>query len=61
MKTPKLAAFKIGWHEQPRSRINSFIAPKGCRTRPGITNHNGSQAEFYPGFPGCEHGKRCDD
>jgi hypothetical protein len=21
----------------------------------------GSHAEFYPGFPGCEHGKRCAD
>jgi hypothetical protein len=56
---PKLAAFNIGWHEQPRRRIDSFIAPKGCLTRPGMTNHNGSHAEFYPGFPGCEHGKRC--
>jgi hypothetical protein len=25
---PKLAAFNIGWHEQPRRRIDSFIAPK---------------------------------
>jgi len=40
---PKLAAFDIGWHERPRRRIDSFIAPKGCLTRPGMANHNGSQ------------------
>jgi hypothetical protein len=48
---PKLAAFNIGWHERPRRRIDSFIAPKGCLTRPGMANHDGSHAEFYPGFP----------
>jgi hypothetical protein len=48
---PKLAAFNIGWHERPRRRIDSFIAPKGCLTRPGMANHNGSHAEFYSGFP----------
>ena len=48
---PKLAAFNIGWHEQPKRRIDSFIAPKGCLTRPGMANHDGSHAEFYPGFP----------
>jgi hypothetical protein len=48
---PKLAAFNIGWHEQPTRRIDSFIAPKGCLTRPGLANHNGSHAEFYSGFP----------
>jgi hypothetical protein len=31
---PKLAAFNIGWHERPRRRIASFIAPNGCLTRP---------------------------
>jgi hypothetical protein len=48
---PKLAAFNIGWHERPRRRIDSFIAPKGCLTRPGMANHEGSHAEFYSGFP----------
>ena len=48
---PKLAAFNIGWHERPRRRIDSFIAPKDCLTRPGMANHDGSHAEFYPGFP----------
>ena len=48
---PKLAAFNIGWHERPQRRIDSFIAPKGCLTRPGMANHESSHAEFYPGFP----------
>jgi hypothetical protein len=47
----KLAAFNIGWHERPRRRIDSFIAPKGCLTRPGMANYDGSHAEFYRGFP----------
>ncbi|MBV8889708.1 MAG: hypothetical protein JO305_08590 [Alphaproteobacteria bacterium] len=48
---PKLAAFNIGWHERPKRRIVSFIAPKGVLTRPGMANHDGSHAEHYPGFP----------
>jgi hypothetical protein len=48
---PKLAAFNIGWHERPRRRIDSFIASKGCLTRPGMVNNEGSHADFYSGFP----------
>lgn len=48
---PKLAAFNIRWHEQPERKIESFIAPKGCLTRPGMANHNGSHARAYSGFP----------
>lgn len=48
---PKLAAFNISWHERPRRRIDSFIAPRGCLTKPGMSNHAGSHAELYPGFP----------
>jgi hypothetical protein len=48
---PELAAFNIGWHQRPRRRIDSFIAPRGCLTRPGMANHDGSHAELYPGFP----------
>ena len=31
---PKLAAFNVQWHERPQRRIDSFIAPKGCLTKP---------------------------
>jgi hypothetical protein len=48
---PKLAAFNIQWHERPQRRIDSYIAPKGCLTRPGMPNQEGSHAEFYAGFP----------
>ncbi|HZT89497.1 MAG TPA: hypothetical protein VFA12_16105 [Stellaceae bacterium] len=48
---PKLAAFNIGWHKRPKRRIDSFIAPKGCLTRPGMANHDGSHAQWYEGFP----------
>ena len=48
---PKLAAFNIGWHEQPKRRIYSFIVPRGLLTKPGMANHAGSHAEQYPDFP----------
>ncbi len=48
---PKLAAFNIQWHERPQRRIDSFIAPRGCLTRPGMANHEGSHAACYRGFP----------
>lgn len=41
---PKLWAFNISWHEAPERRINSYTAPKGCLTRPGMANHDGSHA-----------------
>jgi hypothetical protein len=48
---PKLAAFNIRWYERPERRIESFVAPKGCLTRPGMANHEGSHASAYAGFP----------
>ena len=49
---PKLCAFNIQWHERPRRRIDSFIAPRGCLTRPGMDNHAGDHSAWYVGFPG---------
>jgi len=48
---PKLAAFNISWHEQPQRRIDSYIGPKGCLTKPGMDNHKGDHSVFYQGFP----------
>ena len=48
---PRLAAFNIQWHERPRRRVDSYIDPKGCLTKPGMPNHDGSHAAEYPGFP----------
>jgi hypothetical protein len=48
---PKLAAFNIGWHEQPRRRITSFATPRGVLTKRGMPNHDGSHRSHYRGFP----------
>ncbi len=48
---PRNAAFNIGWHEVPKRRIDSYVRPKGCLTKPGMGNHGGSHAEWYGGFP----------
>ena len=48
---PKLAAFNIQWHERPRRRIDSYIAPKGCLTKPGMPGHADDHATAYEGFP----------
>lgn len=44
---PKLAAFNLQWHEGPERRIDSYISPKGCLTRPGMDNHGGDHARWY--------------
>lgn len=49
---PKLCAVNIQWHERPRRRIDSFIAPRGCLTKPGMDNHGGDHSAWYAGFPG---------
>jgi hypothetical protein len=49
---PKLCAFNIQWHERPRRRIDSFIAPRGCLTKPGMANHAGDHSEYYRGLIG---------
>lgn len=48
---PKLFAFNIGWHENPKKRITSFVTPRGLLTKPGMDNHNGSHLAEYCGFP----------
>jgi hypothetical protein len=53
---PQLAAFNIGWHERPRRRIDSFIPPRGCLTRPDMANHTGDHSLFYSGFPTADVG-----
>lgn len=53
---PKLAAFNITWHERPVRRIDSFVKPKGCLTKPGMDNHAGDHSASYPGFPQLQTG-----
>ena len=47
---PKLCAFNIQWHERPRRRIDSFVAPRGCLTKPGMENHAGDHSGWYRGM-----------
>lgn len=45
---PKLAAFNIRWHEQPRRCIYSQVPPdRGWLTKPGMGNHEGQHADEY--------------
>ena len=48
---PKLCAFNIQWHERRIRRIDSFIEPKGCLTKPGMANHIGCHSNWYEEFP----------
>lgn len=48
---PRYFAFNITWREEPERRIDSFIAPKGCLTRPGMENHEGSHEPLWAGLP----------
>lgn len=45
------AAFNIQWREEPARRIDSYVEPKGCLTRPGMENHSGDHSAAYAGFP----------
>jgi hypothetical protein len=48
---PKLAAFNISWHERPERRIDSYISPRGCLTKPGDKNFLGDHSVWYSDFP----------
>ncbi len=47
---PKLAAFNISWHQNGEKRIDSYVAPKGCLTKPGMENHKASHSEMYESY-----------
>lgn len=44
---PKLCAFNIGWHQKPEKSIRSYISPKGCLTKPGMSNFEGDHRAEY--------------
>jgi hypothetical protein len=54
---PKLCAFNIQWHETPRRRIDSYIEPKGCLTKPGMRGHDADHSKWYEGFPELRRGR----
>lgn len=47
---PKLFAFNISWHERSKRRIDSYAAPRGCLTKPGMANHEGSHEAEWRGL-----------
>lgn len=51
---PKLAAFNLGWHENPKGTIYSYIPPRrGWLTKPGMPNHGGLHEGDYAAFLAC--------
>jgi hypothetical protein len=48
---PRLCAFNITWSEVPARRIDSYIEPKGCLTKPGMANQDEDHSELYRDFP----------
>lgn len=48
---PKRWAFNLQWHERPKRRIDSFAAPRGLLTKPGMANHSGDHSALYTGLP----------
>ncbi|MDI4634709.1 hypothetical protein J7U46_16735 [Pelomonas sp. V22] len=46
---PKLCAFNIGWHEQPKREIHSYIEPRGLLLRGEPPREE--YASLYEGFP----------
>lgn len=47
---PKFWAFNITWREDPERIIKSYTAPKGCLTKPGMSNHLGSHEPYWEGI-----------
>lgn len=53
---PKRAAFNLQWREDGERRIDSYIKPKGCLTKPGMPNHSDRHEEWYEDFPAFRAG-----
>lgn len=47
---PKLWAFNLSWREDPERRIDSYVIPKGCLTKPGMANHEGKHEDEWRGI-----------
>jgi hypothetical protein len=53
---PTRAAFNLTWREEPERRIDSYVSPRGCLTKPGMGNHGGDHSEWYADFPPLKRG-----
>jgi hypothetical protein len=47
---PKLWAVNVSWHEVPERRVDSYTKPRGCLTKPGMPNHEGSHKNEWQGI-----------
>jgi hypothetical protein len=47
---PKFWAFNISWREEPERRIDSYVSPRGCLTKPGMANHEGNHNQHWAGI-----------
>lgn len=47
---PRLFACNITWNEKPKRRIDSYVAPKGCLTKAGMSNHDGLHKSAWHGI-----------
>lgn len=47
---PRFWAFNISWHEKPERRIDSYVAPRVCLTKPGMANHQGRHDAQWDGI-----------
>ncbi len=48
---PKLCAFNIQWREKDCDGIESYIAPRGTLTKPGMPSFYGDHSHWYEDFP----------
>lgn len=55
---PKFWAFNIQWREEPERRIDSYVEPRGCLTKPGMPNHAGSHQDEWHGIERAMRGKQ---
>ena len=46
---PRYWAFNITWHERPERRIDSYVSPKGCLTRPGMATNEADNSAKWRG------------
>ena len=55
---PKMWAFNIQWREEPERRIDSYVKPKGCLTKPGMPNNEGSHESEWQGIEKVMKGQK---
>lgn len=47
---PKMWGFNIQWREDSERRIDSYVSPKGCLTKQGMSNNAGSHESEWRGI-----------